>query len=40
MLVDYRLYDKAGDDLTKNDHFKALLKTAQERGIRAGMRGI
>lgn len=29
--VDYRLYDKAGDDLTKNDHFQALLKTAHER---------
>ena len=32
--VDYRLYDKAGDDLTKNDHFQALLKTAHERGFR------
>jgi len=31
--VDYRLYDKAGDDLTKNDHFKSLLKTAQEHGF-------
>ena len=32
--VDYRLYDKAGDDLTKNDHFQALLETACERGFR------
>lgn len=31
--VDYRLYDKAGDDLTKNDPFQALLKTAHERGF-------
>ena len=29
--LDYRLYDKAGDALTKNDHFQALLKTAHER---------
>ena len=32
--VDYRLCDKAGDALTKNDHFRALLKTASERGFR------
>lgn len=31
--VDYRLYDKAGDALTKNDHFQTLLKTAHERGF-------
>lgn len=31
--VDYRLYDKVGDALTKNDHFQALLKTAHERGF-------
>jgi hypothetical protein len=31
--VDYRLYDKAGDGLTKNDHFRAMLTTAQERGF-------
>lgn len=30
--VDYRLYDKATDGLTKNDHFRALLKSAHERG--------
>lgn len=29
--VDYRLYDKAGDTLTKNDHFHALLRVANER---------
>lgn len=31
--VDYRLYDKAGDGLTKHDHFQALLKTAHQRGF-------
>ena len=31
--VDYRLYDKLGDALTKNDHFQCLLKRAQERGF-------
>ena len=31
--VDYRLYDKVGDALTKNDHFQALLKTAHARGF-------
>lgn len=31
--LDYRLYDKAGDALTKNDHFHALLKTAHQRGL-------
>lgn len=30
---DYRLYDKAHDALTKNDHFLAMLKTARERGF-------
>jgi putative transposase len=30
---DYRLYDKASDQLTKNDHFRALLDTARERGF-------
>jgi len=34
MPVDSRLYDKAGDDPTKNDHFQALLKAAHERGFR------
>ncbi|HRY19324.1 MAG TPA: transposase [Candidatus Competibacteraceae bacterium] len=34
VLVDNQLYDKAaGDDLTKNDHFQALLKTAYARGF-------
>ena len=31
--LDYRVYDKAGDALTKNDHFQALLATARERGF-------
>jgi hypothetical protein len=32
--VDYRIYDKAHDGLTKNDHFRALLATARQRGFR------
>lgn len=31
--VDYRLFDKVNDSLTKNDHFQAMLKTARERGF-------
>ncbi len=31
--VDYRLYDKARDGLTKNDHVRALLATAHQRGF-------
>lgn len=31
--VDYRLYDKATDELTKNDHFHHLLQTARQRGF-------
>jgi hypothetical protein len=31
--VDYRLFDKANDALTKNDHFQAMLKEARERGF-------
>ncbi len=31
--VDYRLFDKAHDSLTKNDHFQAMLKSAHERGF-------
>ncbi len=31
--VDYRLFDKAQDSLTKNDHFQAMLKEAHERGF-------
>lgn len=32
--VDYRLYDKAGDRLTKNDHFQHLLVAAYKRGFK------
>lgn len=31
--VDYRIFDKATDGLTKNDHFRAMLKTAHGRGF-------
>jgi hypothetical protein len=31
--VDYRLYDKAQDGLSKNDHFRQVLDTARERGF-------
>lgn len=31
--VDYRVYDKHGDGLTKNDHFQAMLTSAHERGF-------
>jgi DDE superfamily endonuclease len=31
---DYRLYDKPVDGVTKNEHFRAMLKTAHERGFR------
>jgi len=30
---DYRLYEKAVDKLSKNDHFRAMLATARERGF-------
>ena len=30
---DYRLYDKPVDGVTKNEHFRAMLKTAKERGF-------
>ncbi len=30
---DYRIFDKANDSLTKNDHFAAMLKLARERGF-------
>ena len=30
---DYRLYDKATDGLTKNDHFQTMLKSAHARGF-------
>jgi len=32
--IDYRLYDKARDGITKNEHFLAMLLTAQQRGFR------
>ena len=31
--IDYRIYDKDGDHLTKNDHFRTMLRTAAERGF-------
>jgi hypothetical protein len=31
--VDYRIYDRSNDGLTKNDHFRALLATAYARGF-------
>jgi putative transposase len=31
--VDYRLYDRTGDGLTKNDHFRNMLDTAFARGF-------
>lgn len=31
--VDYRIYDKANDGLTKNDHFEAMLREAKQRGF-------
>ena len=31
---DYRLFDKPVDGLTKNEHFRAMLKTAHARGFR------
>ena len=30
---DYRLYNKQHDNLTKNDHFQALISTAHQRGF-------
>ena len=30
---DYRIYDKANDGLSKNDHFRAMLAVAKERGV-------
>ena len=30
---DYRLYNKQHDNLTKNDHFQALIATAHQRGL-------
>ena len=31
--VDYRIYDKDSDDLTKNDHFREMITTASTRGF-------
>jgi putative transposase len=31
--LDFRVYDKPRDDLTKNDHFRAMLERAKERGF-------
>jgi putative transposase len=31
--IDYRIYDKAHDGITKNEHFLAMLLTAQQRGF-------
>ena len=31
--IDYRIYDKAKDGLTKNDHFREMLAKAQQRGF-------
>jgi putative transposase len=31
--IDYRVYDKARDGITKNEHFLAMLLTAHERGF-------
>lgn len=31
--VDYRIYDKARDGKSKNDHFRAMLETAHQRGF-------
>jgi len=32
--VDYRVYDKPVDGLTKNDHFRAMIEAARRRGFR------
>lgn len=34
MPVDYRVYDKTGDQKTKNDHFQEMLDKAKERGFK------
>jgi hypothetical protein len=31
--LDYRFYEKSVDEATKNDHFRAMLQTARERGF-------
>jgi DDE family transposase len=32
--LDYRIYDKPQDGLTKNDHFRSMIQAAQQRGFR------
>lgn len=34
---DYRIYNKAQDGLSKNDHFRAMLEQAQARGFQPGL---
>ena len=34
--LDYRVYDKPNDGLTKNDHFRDLIAAAERRGFRPG----
>ena len=36
ILCDFRVYNGPVDDLTKNDHFKDMLRKARERGFRPG----
>jgi hypothetical protein len=31
--IDYRIYDKDGDNLSKNDHLRSMLQTAADRGF-------
>ena len=31
--VDYRIYDKDGDNFSKNDHLRSMLQTANDRGF-------
>ena len=31
--IDYRIYNKSVDDSTKNDHFRAMLRTVSQRGF-------
>jgi putative transposase len=35
--IDYRIFDKKRDGLSKNDHFRDMLKNAQERGFQPAM---
>ena len=38
--VDYRLYDKASDKRTKNEHFRAVLEEAHKRGFQPRLCGF